>query len=340
MLPSTLSSVVLLITKALDAEGLDSKEILKRAGLDPAHLNDPNARYSYPAVTHLWKMAGKVSGDPCFGLKAASYWHPTTLHALGYSWLASDTLEDALQRAARYIRLVNTAANAVFEETDHGYMFRISIDKSVRNVVQPANEAIDAGVALILDMCRSCYGSDLNPIRIEVRRPKPDKCAKIFEELFRAPIYYEYPENAIYFDKADISQRLPTGNAELARSNEKIIVDYLARLDKNNITTQVKSKLLDLLPSGHATEEAVIQALHMSQRTLQRKLKEEGITFKELLDETRQELAKEYVNDTSLSFSEITYLLGFSEQSNFTRAFKRWQGQSPSAYRNQMRMTG
>jgi AraC-like DNA-binding protein len=338
MLPSTLSSVVLLITKALDAEGLDSKQILKRAGLDPAHLSDPNARYSYPAVTHLWKMAGKVTGDPCFGLKAASHWHPTTLHALGYSWLASDTLADALQRAARYIRLVNTAANAVFEEAEHGYMFSIKMDKSWRGV-QPATEATDAGAALILDMCRSCYGADLNPVRIELRRPKPEKCAKLFEQLFKAPIYYDYPENAIYFDKTDITQRLPTGNAELARSNEKIIVDYLARLDKNNITTQVKSKLLDLLPSGHSTEEAVIQSLHLSQRTLQRKLKEEGTTFKELLDETRRELAKEYVNDTSLSFSEITYLLGFSEQSNFTRAFKRWQGQAPSAYREQMRMT-
>jgi AraC-like DNA-binding protein len=339
MLPSTLSSVVLLITKALDAEGLDSKQILKRAGLDPMHLSDPNARYSFPAVTHLWKMAAKVTGDPCFGLKAASYWHPTTLHALGYSWLASDTLDDALQRAARYIRLVNTAATGVFEETEHGYMFSIRIDKSWRGI-RPANEAIDAGVALILDMCRTCYGTDLNPVRIEVRRPKPEKCAKLFEQLFKAPIYYDYPENAIYFDKADITQRLPTANAELARANEKIIVDYLARLDKNNITTQVKSKLLDLLPSGHSTEEAVIQALHLSQRTLQRKLKEEGTTFKELLDETRRELAKEYVNDTSLSFSEITYLLGFSEQSNFTRAFKRWQGQSPSAYREQIRMTG
>jgi AraC-like DNA-binding protein len=156
----------------------------------------------------------------------------------------------------------------------------------------------------------------------------------------KSPIHYSSDRNAIYFDKVDITQRLPTANAELARTNEKIIVDYLSRLDKNNITTQVKAKLLEILPSGHLTEEIILQSLHLSQRTLQRKLKEEGTTFKELLDETRRELAKEYVNDTSLSFSEITYLLGFSEQSNFTRAFKRWQGQSPSAYRGQMRMTG
>ena len=306
MLPSTLSSVVLLITKALDAEGVDSKQVLIRAGLNPTHLYDSNARYSYPAVTHLWKMAAKVTGDPCFGFKAASFWHPTTLHALGYTWLASDTLGDALQRAARYIRIANTVLTAAFEETDIGYRFTTEMDKDWRGI-EPADEAIDASVALILDMCRHCYGADLNPTLIEVRRPKISQCAKQYEQLFNSPIHYSSSENAIYFDKTDITQRLPTANAELARTNEKIIVDYLARLDKNNITTQVKAKLLELLPSGHFTEEIILQSLHLSQRTLQRKLKEEGTTFKELLDETRRELAKEYVNDTSLSFSEITY---------------------------------
>ena len=339
MLPSTLSSIVLLITKALDAEGVDSRQVLIRAGLNPAHLSDPNARYSYPAVTHLWKTAAQMTGDPCFGFKAARYWHPTTLHALGYTWLASDTLGDALQRAARYVRIANTALTAVFEETDTGYRFSISIEKTWHGM-QPADESIDASVALILDMCRSCYGADLDPILIEVSRPKVNECAKHYERLFKSPIHYSSNSNAIYFSKTDITQRLPTANAELARANEKIIVDYLARLDKNNVTSRVKAKLLELLPSGHFTEDAIIQSLHLSQRTLQRKLKEEGTTFKELLDETRRELAKEYVNDSSLSFSEITYLLGFSEQSNFTRAFKRWHGQSPSGYREQMRMTG
>jgi len=330
---------VLLIKKALDAEGVDSKQVLIRAGLNPDHLYDPNARYSYPAVTHLWKMAAKVTGDPCIGFKAASYWHPTTLHALGYTWLASDSLGEALQRAARYVRIANTAMTAEFEETDSEYRFTMDLDKDWRGI-QPADEAIDASVALVLDMCRHCYGTDLHPTLIEVSRPKISQCAKRYEQLFNSPVHYSSNRNAIYFNKADITQRLPTANAELARTNEKIIVDYLARLDKNNITTQVKAKLLELLPSGHFTEETVIQSLHLSQRTLQRKLKEEGTSFKELLDETRRELAKEYVNDTSLSFSEITYLLGFSEQSNFTRAFKRWQGQSPSAFREQMRMAG
>ncbi len=339
MLPSTLSSVVLLITKAMEAEGLDSNAILKRAGLDPARMNDPNARYSYPAVTNLWKTAAKASGDPCFGLKAASFWHPTTLHALGYTWLASNTLYDALQRAARYIRIVNTAAMATFEETEMGYRFRMGMDDAWRGI-QPANEAMDAGMALIIDMCRSCYGPNLNPTLIETRRPKPTAGLNQFEDLFKAPIHFSCAANAIYFAKQDVTKYLPTSNAEMARTNEKIIVDYLARLDKNNITTQVKAKLLDMLPSGQFTEEDVIQTLHLSQRTLQRKLKEEGTSYKALLEETRKELAKEYVNDTSLSFSEITYLLGFSEQSNFTRAFKRWEGQSPSAYREKLLKTG
>lgn len=339
MLPSTLSSIVLLITKALDAEGIDSKQVLIRAGLNPAHLNDSNARYSFPAVTHLWKMAAKMSGDPCFGFKAASYLHPTTLHALGYTFLASETLGDALQRAARYVRITNTALTAVFEKTDIGYRLKYDLSKEWRGI-QPADEAVDATVAVAIDMCRSCYGAELNPILLEVSRPKIPECTKQYAEMFKSPIHYSTNHIAIYFNEADITRRLPSTNAELVRANEKIIVDYLARLDKNNITTQVKSILLELLPSGNFTEDSILQHLHLSQRTLQRKLKDEGTTFKELLDETRKELAKEYVNDSSLSLSEITYLLGFSEQSNFTRAFKRWQGQSPSVYREQTRKTG
>jgi AraC-like DNA-binding protein len=96
---------------------------------------------------------------------------------------------------------------------------------------------------------------------------------------------------------------------------------------------RVKVALLEHLPSGHVSEEEIAQGLHLSLRTLQRKLRDEGTSYKELLDETRRELATEYIKNPHVSISEITYLLGFSEPSNFSRAFKRWTGSSPSAFR-------
>ena len=98
-------------------------------------------------------------------------------------------------------------------------------------------------------------------------------------------------------------------------------------------TIQVKTKLIQELPSGHICEENIAEDLYMSQRSLQRRLREEGTTYKELLNETRRDLAAQYIKVSGVSINEITYLLGFSEPSNFSRAFKRWTGVSPSEYR-------
>jgi AraC-like DNA-binding protein len=109
--------------------------------------------------------------------------------------------------------------------------------------------------------------------------------------------------------------------------------EYLARFERGSIKLQVEARLVEQLSSGHATQESIAKALNLSPRTLQRKLKEEGTTYKQLLDTTRRELAAQYVKESHLSVNEITFLLGFSEPANFSRAFKRWTGVSPSQYR-------
>lgn len=104
-------------------------------------------------------------------------------------------------------------------------------------------------------------------------------------------------------------------------------------MDRSDIVMQVKAQLTDNLSSGNMTETHLAELLNMSQRSLQRRLEEKKQNYKALLEETRYELAVQYVNNSRLSFNEITYLLGFSEASNFSRAFKRWTGKSPRQYR-------
>ena len=89
---SSISSWALLVAKALDAGGQDSAAIFRRAGLDPSKLTDPDARYPVDGMCRLWRLSAQVTADPFFGLKVASFWHPTTINALGYSWMASDRL--------------------------------------------------------------------------------------------------------------------------------------------------------------------------------------------------------------------------------------------------------
>ena len=107
---SVISSSVLMIAKALDSYGEDSRELFKRAGLDHDRLRQPLARFSYASIQRLWDIAVEATGDRCFGLRVASFWHPTTFHALGYSWLASNNLEEGFERLVRYSSVLNTAA--------------------------------------------------------------------------------------------------------------------------------------------------------------------------------------------------------------------------------------
>ncbi len=327
---TTISSWALCIWKAINSYGVNSHSLFERAGLDPHKVEDPNARYPVSRMTRLWRLAVVTTEDPCFGLTAARFWHPTTLHALGYSWMASENLRDALERAHRYFRMITDAGTVTLTECPEGYRFTIRPDRGVT----VADEALDAGMATILNMCRISYRQEFCPLRVMLERPEPAlTCSRKFATFFHAPVEYSCSETAFIFDKEELSTPLPSANVELVRSSEKIIFDYLAKFDRTRVIMQVKAKLCEQLPTGKATEESIAKTLYMSTRTLQRKLKEEGTTYKQLLDDTRRELADQYIKQSDISISEITYLLGFSEPSNFSRAFKRWMGQSPSEHR-------
>ncbi|MGH8626752.1 MAG: AraC family transcriptional regulator [Gammaproteobacteria bacterium] len=325
---TTISSWALLIAKALGSQGHDSRAIFRRAGLDPDRLYDANARYPVAGMQRLWAHAVQATQDPCFGLRVVKFWHPTTMHALGYAWMASQSLLDAFERTARYARVVSTAAKVSLEETAEEFRFTLMHHVEVRD------EAIDASLAWMVKACRISAGADFAPLRVTMRRPRPS-CDVVLARYFRAPIDYEAPQNVLSFDKAALRAPLPTGNPELERASHKVLLDYLARLDRTEIFPQVRAKLVEQLPAGQTTAVSIANALHVSPRTLQRRLNEAGTTFNAVLEDTRRELAQWYLKQPDLAISEIAYLLGFSETGNFSRAFKRWTGASPRDYRSQ-----
>jgi AraC-like DNA-binding protein len=328
---TNLASSALSMWRAIESYGVDPAALFKRAGLDPRKLYDSNARYRDSCLYKLWQLAVEATGDPYIGLKVASFWHPSTAHALGYAWLASATLLDALERTVRYYRLMTDKEELVLKESDEE--FRLIIENPALDY-PTAPEDLDASFAALVYLCRMCYGESFHPLRITLRRQElPDPAP--FEEFFRAPIQYSGNEDSVCFDKVDVRAPLPTANAEVARANEKIVQEYLARFDRSSAATQVRARLTEQLSSGHATQDSIADVLHMSLRTLQRRLSDEGTSYKGLLDETRRELASHYMAESHRSINEITYLLGFSEPSNFSRAFRRWTGKSPSAYRAQ-----
>jgi AraC-like DNA-binding protein len=335
MFPTSISSWALLVWQALREQGHDPDAVFKTAGLDPARLADPNARYSAADMQKLWIEADTITANPCFGLEVGKLWHPTTFHALGYAWLASSTLLDALGRLSRYAHIVHSAIKVKVDLQGASYILTIVFpEKMFYGIWSP----IDAGIVAFVQMCREICGDGYEPQKVLMSHPRQPCCDR-FEAFFRAPIQFNSTENGVVLNALTIEKRLPTANAELARVNEEVVIKYLSHLSHASIATQVKERLIERLPSGHFSETLIAECLNMSLRSLQRKLLEEGTSYHRLIEETRRDLAKDYVESSMHSINEIAYLLGFSAQANFTRAFRRWYDTSPSAYRESFNKT-
>jgi AraC-like DNA-binding protein len=325
---TTIASWAALVWRALEARGVPPGPLFVRAGIDPVHLQDAGARLPVAAMTRLWELAVESTGDLCFGISAGQYVHPTTFHALGYAWFASDTLREALGRFVRYTRLVSSALTLRMVEAGAtvDLVFEDGRDQHL------ASTATDAGLAALVTLCRTSCGDSFKPRGVRLARAQR-ACQSKLDSLFRAPISYGASDTAVVFDAADLDRALPTANADLARAADEVILRYLARFDREDVVTQVRTKLLELMPSGKASARNVAAALHLGGRSLQRKLAGRGTSVARLLEETRRELAEQYMRNSMLSVGEITYLLGFAEPASFTRAFRRWTGRSPSEYR-------
>ncbi len=331
MYPSTISTWAVVIAKAAEAEGINTRELFKRADADLAKLNDPNGRYPYSTMVKLWNILDAEVDDPCFGLKVVNYLQPTTFHALGYSWFASNSLKDALQRYQRYVRLLSNGVEVFFTKIDNTYELGINLKSDVQHDLPLI--AADAVLASLIKLCRISYGDDFAPKTVLLRRPDSDYEQQIVE-YFGAPIIFSAKMPGFIFFAESLEQKLSSANAELAHTNDKIIMQHLTKLDRDDIVNQVKVALVDLLSSGAVNEDMIASELHVSKRSLQRKLAQIGTSYKKVLEETRSHLATQYVQNSDLSITEISYLLGFSETSNFTRAFKRWTGKSPTDLRS------
>jgi AraC-like DNA-binding protein len=321
-----ISSWIKAIGRALDAAGCNGTALLAEAGFDAEDLDSPTARCPLGNNERLWEMAVAATGDPAFGLKVASHIKQTTFHALSYALSASSTLKEAFERVRRYCHVGSDAVAYEFSRCGSDYHFLI------KPAAHVPFEAIDALVAAHLRMCRSLIGRDFSPLLVELRRPRPPRIDD-FERLLRAPLRFGAEQNRLVIDGASIERPLEGGNPELARYNDVIALEYLARIERDDIQARVRELLMHRLEGSEPSQEEVAEQLYMSARTLQRKLGDCGTTYKQILDETRHTLALAYLSGPQHSVNEVTYLLGFSSGSCFTRAFRRWTGQSPSDWR-------
>jgi AraC-like DNA-binding protein len=325
--PSVLASWVRTIVDALTAQGVDASEVLREAGFEPDAFTVPNARVSVVAMARLWRKAAERVGDPAFGLRASKYIRQTTFHALGYSVLASSTLQEAVERLVRFNHVVSDVAN--LELVREGELARLLV------VLKPGyesggREAMDAILSLITRALRLLCGPDFFLESVAMRRPEPSDRAP-YERLFRCAIQFESDVDAVCFSHALLQRALPAGNPELARFSDAATREYLGRVSTGTLVDRARACIAENV-GGKLSPEWLAKKLGMSVRSLQRSLQEHSTSYESLLRDIRQELACSYLKEKRHSVTEIAFLLGYENLGAFARAFKRWTGLSPSDY--------
>ena len=328
---TAIATSVRILWRMLERRGVDPTPLFKEVGLDPEKLSNPRARYPADLMRLAWTRAAELMDDPGFGLTIAEVWRPTDFHALGYAFMASITLRKALDRLVRYNAVVDNLVS--FSVVERGDRVILSYSAEHSEVNEPAILE-DARWAVVLDMCRQAYGMDLDPLDITFLHPEPSTDMGEFFGHFRCPMRFGEPVASMTFPVGVLDNPLPASNRELALAHDRVLTEFVGKLNRDDIVSRVKSAIIENLPSGSLTDKGVADALHMSARTLQRKLAAEDTSFRNLVEVMRRELAESYLADGNLSIIEISYLLGFSEKSSFYRAFKRWTSLTPQEFRS------
>ena len=308
---------------------IDPEPIFRASNIDIELLKRPNARLPTEACNAVWLRASSQIKDPSFGVKYGPYWHPSMFGPLGYVWLASTSLRNALNRLAKYTDLVLERGAVEIISLENGDA-RITLSYQGSAFTLPA--LADSLLSLVMHLCRINYEGELNPKTVTLFHSAPADPGAYFN-YFCCPVEFDAESDSIILAKAVLDEPLPGGNASLASLNEHEAVRYLAQLDKSRTVDRVQAAIIEQLGGGGVSSASVAEALHLSSRTLNRQLRKEGTTFKDLLQRTRCKLADAYLADEHYSITEIAFMLGFSEQSSFTRAYRHWTGNVPSEVR-------
>lgn len=334
---STLSSWMIPMTRAMQHQGLDIEKALSACELDLRQLQHQDVRVPIRKLSALIDYCNQHFPAQDFTVQMARFFHPGVFHILGYAMMSADTLEDALLQLVEYNSVVCDISDLRLVETDDLLILDVSLrtaGEAPQWLLRP--QELEAFLAMVVSFARDVVAAEYRPASVAFHYLSPSQGAGYLNEFFRCPVLFDQPRNHLAFDKRSARQKLLTGNAVIRQGHEKILNEFLARIDRHDLIHQVKCKILERLSLGTPAQRDVAEALGMSLRNLQRKLSELGTCYKTLLENSRKRLALHYVQRQDLALGEISYLVGFASESNFHRAFKRWTGQSPGQYRRSL----
>jgi AraC-like DNA-binding protein len=310
--------------------GLDVPALLATLGIGRDLFADPDARVSHEVFARAWEEVPRQTGIK--GVEVARFLVEQPHLLIGvllYIARSSVTLGDAWEKVIRYHRIVHDAGSVHFEQDGTGGRFFLRPPAGI--VIPP--EAREFIFAMIVGFGRRLASVDWAPRRVAFEHPAPADATEQ-RQLFAAPVDYGQPCSEMLVDRSVLARRLATADPLLNQIVEQHARELLAhRPASDSLIEQLRSWIFNRIGTGLPELADVARELGTSPRTLQRRLADEQMTWRDLVDDVRRELAERRMTDPRASTTEVAFVLGFSDGSAFTRAFRRWTGHAPAEYR-------
>ncbi|MHA3114696.1 AraC family transcriptional regulator [Acinetobacter sp. ANC 4635] len=311
-------------------KGADVDRVFGISGINPELLASPTLSLQLPNYCKVLEQAAQISGCDNFGLHYGQQFQPKELGLIGYIGLCSATLETALRNMVSYFHLhQKDTLTRMIEQQD---CWRLDYQVQHGAILTRRQDA-ELTIGMFMNVIRGVLGSHYSPREIHFEHTRPEYWQE-HSKLFNTSVYFDQPFNSIVIPKKDLARDMPSSDPLLLT----MMQDTLQLLNQSNTTQglsdQVRSQIQLALSEGEPNLEHIADDLGMSSCSLTRRLKSEGMTFTSLVDGVRCELAEHYMKQKNIPISEMAFLLGYSEVSAFSRAFKRWFGINPRQWRN------
>ncbi|SEF60414.1 AraC-type DNA-binding protein [Bryocella elongata] len=323
------------LAERLEENGVRVPAVLRRAGLSPDLFASGRVLLTTQELFAFWHAIGEVSEDPAIALKLGTERQAQRFHPSGIAALASETFGAAMKHLSRYKQL--TCPEEIIEDVAGGewsIRFRWTEAPDVEPLV-----LVEYCFAWLQTLSRHGTGTKLSPKRLEMLQPR--KHVRELERHFGCEIVSNASRNAMIFLEEDAATPFLTRNAELldllAPQLEEQLRQSRQESDAGGFVNLVRDAIQQRLTGQRPAMEDVARALHVSTRTLQRRLQESGSSYQRVLDEARHELARYYLGNSVLELNEAAYLLGYEDANSFVRAFRGWEGVPPGHWRESQR---
>ncbi|KES24477.1 MULTISPECIES: AraC family transcriptional regulator [unclassified Pseudomonas] len=318
----------------LERRGVAPQRLLAGVQLEPSILDQREARIAASVYVDLLELGLALSGDADLGLHLGEAVRPGHFGVLGYLLMSCATLGDALHRQARYAELVGSLGRVELADEPP----RAGHEPLVRHSWEPLlprqqRQLAEETLACWLRFGHWISGLEQAPVEVRFRHPAPADTTE-HRRIFRCPVLFGQADNALVFPRRLLALPLGQADSQIQRTLDAYAGRLLESIRRGEgVLERARQCLAERLPEQAVDLEALARELALSPRTLQRRLRDSGLSFSRLVDETRQQLVLHHLRDPALELADVASLVGFSETGSLARAFRRWTGQSLGQYR-------